>query len=112
MSFFGQVLSVITLIFISFYLCLIYIYLFITFVTSLFPSLKTKVHVFLCKLLSLYIFDIFCHTIAHILSTSIYTFCLLMMEHVFCGARNYLELMVELPWNKTTPDSLDIAQAR
>ncbi|KAI0230376.1 lon peptidase 2, peroxisomal [Lamellibrachia satsuma] len=33
-----------------------------------------------------------------------------MPEHAMI--RNYLELMVELPWNKTTTDSLDIAQAR
>ena len=26
--------------------------------------------------------------------------------------RNYLELMVELPWSKSTADTLDIAQAR
>jgi len=30
----------------------------------------------------------------------------------FCCYRNYLELMVELPWSKTTTDRLDITQAR
>jgi ATP-dependent Lon protease len=33
-----------------------------------------------------------------------------MPEHAMI--RNYLELMVELPWSKTTTDMLDIAQAR
>ena len=33
-----------------------------------------------------------------------------MPEHAMI--RNYLELMVELPWSKASNDALDIAQAR
>ncbi len=33
-----------------------------------------------------------------------------MPEHAMI--RNYLDLMVELPWSKTSTDTLDIAQAR